>query len=67
MAVYLDENEEAKRRSELEEYDREVQADIDEANINARARRKHQDKIFQRGLITAFVIVIAVLVIIWAR
>ncbi|MCR5684196.1 MAG: hypothetical protein K6G81_02080 [Lachnospiraceae bacterium] len=67
MAVYLDENEESKRRSELEQYDREIQAGIDESNVNARARRKQQDKLFQKGLITMFVIVFIVLAIMWAR
>ena len=67
MAVYLDDNEEAKRRSEIEEYDRETRAKIEEENTNAKARRKKQDKLFQRGLIAAFAIVFAVLAILWAR
>ena len=66
MAVYLDETEEARRRAELEEFDRERQEKIEEARINGKAKRKRQDKIFQKLLILVIVAVVVYLVIDWA-
>ncbi len=67
MAVYLNENEENLRNEELKKYDEEIQRQIDEYNVNARARRKKQDKAFQKFLLTALLVVIVFLVITWAR
>ena len=67
MAVYLDEKEEAKRREELEEYDRTVQESIDTEKINARAKRMKQDRIFQKLLFLTFAAVLIFLVISWWR
>ena len=67
MAVYLNENEENLRNEELKKYDEEIQRQIDEDNVNARARRKKQDKVFQKFLLTAILVVIILMVITWAR
>ena len=67
MSVYLNENEEMIRNEEIKKYDEEVQRQIDEANINAKARRKKQDKAFQKFLWIAALAVVILLVITWAR
>ena len=67
MAVYLNEKEEEQRLKELEEYSRETQAKIEEDRINGKARRKKQDKIFQKIVLVVFAAVLIMLIISWAR
>lgn len=67
MAVYLNEKEEEQRLKELEEYSRETQAKIEEERINGKARRKKQDKIFQKIVLVVFAAVLIMLIISWAR
>ncbi|MCR5325114.1 MAG: hypothetical protein K6E85_17800 [Lachnospiraceae bacterium] len=67
MAVYLDKNEEEKRWEEAKEYADKREAEIEEARINGKARRQKQDKLFQKGVILVFAIVLILLVISWAR
>ncbi|MCR5331146.1 MAG: hypothetical protein K6E62_08155 [Lachnospiraceae bacterium] len=67
MAVYLNEKEEEQRLKELEEYSRETQAKIEEDRINGKARRKKQDKIFQKIVLIVFAAVLIMLIISWAR
>ena len=67
MAVYLNENEENLRNEELRKYDEEVQRQIDEENVNAKARRKKQDKLFQKFLLLVLIAFIVFMVVTWAR
>ena len=67
MAVYLNEDEEARRKEELEEYSRTKQEEIDTERINSREKRMKQDRIFQKILFLTFAAVLIFLVISWWR
>ncbi|MBR4724217.1 MAG: hypothetical protein IK071_00360 [Lachnospiraceae bacterium] len=67
MAVYLNEEEEARRKEELEEYSRTKQEEIDIERINSREKRMKQDRIFQKILFLTFAAVLIFLVISWWR
>ncbi|MCR5767609.1 MAG: hypothetical protein K6G45_03855 [Lachnospiraceae bacterium] len=67
MAVYLNEEEEARRKEELEEYSRTKQEEIDTERINSREKRMKQDRIFQKILFLTFAAVLIFLVISWWR
>jgi len=67
MAVYLDEKEEESRREELKEYEQKIAEQINEDRLNAKARRKKQDKVFQKILLTTALAIIVAMVITWAR
>ena len=67
MAVYLNEDEEARRKEELEEYSRAKQEEIDTERINSREKRMKQDRIFQKILFLTFAAVLIFLVISWWR
>ena len=67
MAVYLSENDEAKKNQEIEDFKREREAEIEEARINGKARRVRQDKFFQKCLMIVILIILIMLVISWAR
>lgn len=67
MATYLNDDEEQKRWEEAKKYADEREAEIEEDRVNGKARRQKQDKLFQKVILTAFAIVLILLVISWAR
>ena len=67
MAEFLNSDEEQRRWDEAKRYADERQAQIDEERTNGKAKRQKQDKIFQKGVMLVFAIVLILLVISWAR
>ncbi|MBO4414414.1 MAG: hypothetical protein J5824_00360 [Lachnospiraceae bacterium] len=67
MAEFLNSDEEQRRWEEAKRYADERQAQIDEERTNGKAKRQKQDKIFQKGVMLVFAIVLILLVISWAR
>lgn len=67
MATYLNDDEEQKRWEEAKKYADEREVEIEEDRVNGKARRQKQDKLFQKVILTAFAIVLILLVISWAR
>ena len=67
MAAYLNDDEEQRRWEEAKKYADEREAQIEIDRVNGKARRQKQDKLFQKVILTAFAIVLILLVISWAR
>ena len=65
MAIYLDEKEEAERRAELEAYDAEKSAIIEEERINAKNKRLKADKKFRQASLSIITVIFVILIIRW--